>query len=238
MFKTKARRNSNRNKETTFRHGSSAGSRRKTYQARGKAGMRNSKVWLYVLVGVLAAVAVPAVSFVAAGVSARNKPGPIETRFARAARHLMIPRSARRMKNPETATPEVLASARQHFADHCASCHANDGSGGTEMGHHLYPRAPDMREAETQDLSDGELYYIIENGIKLTGMPAWGHGGDTDQDTWKLVLFIRLLPHQTKKDLDDMEQFNPRSPADIKEEEYEKQFLNGQPAAPGKPGPH
>ena len=73
-------------------------------------------------------------------------------------------------------TEEAIAEGRAHFADHCASCHANDGSGDTEMGRGLYPRAPDMRLAATQNLEDHELFYIIENGIRLTGMPAWGTG--------------------------------------------------------------
>jgi len=198
--------------------------------------MKRSQVWLLSLFVALiaAAVAAPLAWFVAAGISARQKPGPIETRVARTARHFMIPASAREMKNPETATPEVLELARNHFADHCAGCHANDGSGASEMGHHLYPRAPDMREDQTQNLSDGELYYIIENGVRLTGMPAWGRGGYDDEDTWGLVLFIRQLPHLTKKDLDEMEQFNPRSPAEMQEEEEERRFLNGEPAPRGK----
>jgi mono/diheme cytochrome c family protein len=84
-----------------------------------------------------------------------------------------------------------------------------------------------MRLAETQNLTDGELYYIIENGIRLTGMPAWGAGGPNDHETWHLVLFIRQLPHLTKEDLDDMKNHNPRSPAEMKEEQSEEDFLNG-----------
>jgi mono/diheme cytochrome c family protein len=72
------------------------------------------------------------------------------------------------------STPEVLSAARSHFADHCASCHGNDGSRKTEIGWNLYPKAPDMRLPETQNLTDGEIYYIIHNGIRLTRMPAWG----------------------------------------------------------------
>ncbi len=42
------------------------------------------------------------------------------------------------------------------------------------MGRNMYPPAPDMRLAETQQMTDGELFYIIQNGVRLTGMPAWG----------------------------------------------------------------
>jgi mono/diheme cytochrome c family protein len=99
-------------------------------------------------------------------------------------------------KNPFTASAELMAEAKAHFADHCAICHANNGNGNTEIGQNLYPKAPDMRLPQTQNLTDGELYYTIHNGIRLTGMPAWGTE-EKDQDSWKPVLFIRHLPQLT-----------------------------------------
>ena len=69
---------------------------------------------------------------------------------------------------------EVLADARAHWADHCAVCHANNGSGDTMYGKTMYPRPPDMRQKDTQEMSDGELYYTIKNGVRLSGMPAFG----------------------------------------------------------------
>ncbi len=85
-----------------------------------------------------------------------------------------------------------------------------------------------MRLAATQELSDGELYYIIHNGVRWTGMPAWGEpGADNDQDSWKLVLFMRRLPHLTAPEIRDMERFDPRSDADREEEKEEQEFLKG-----------
>src|SRR5690348_5973866 len=84
------------------------------------------------------------------GISARDQPTALEAVVARQLRHLAVPHSARQAQNPIAATPEVLADARAHFADHCALCHANDGSGQTEIGRRLYPKAPDMRQATTQ----------------------------------------------------------------------------------------
>ncbi len=69
----------------------------------------------------------------------------------------------------------------------------------------LYPPAPDLRADETQRLSDGELLYIIKNGIRFTGMPGWG--GD-NEDNWKLVLFIRHLPELSDKELALMKEIN------------------------------
>jgi mono/diheme cytochrome c family protein len=162
------------------------------------------------------------------GFSARAKPTSLEAFAARTARAIAFPSSVRARQNPISDSEQVRAQGREHWADHCALCHANDGSGNTEMGRQMYPPAPDMRGRETQALTDGELFYIIENGIRLTGMPAWGSGSDKDrQDTWKLVRFIRRLPALTAAELEQMKEFNPRSPQEIREEQEEKEFLNG-----------
>jgi mono/diheme cytochrome c family protein len=170
-----------------------------------------------------------------AGISARTSPARIETAIARTARGAMIPAGARELPNPEPATSENIRAGLEHWADHCASCHANDGSGDTEMGRSLYPRAPDMRLAATQNLTDGELFYIIENGVKLTGMPAWGAGtAESERDTWHLVQFIRRLPTLSEAELAEMEELNPRSAAEWQALEAERRFLAGespQPAA-------
>jgi len=161
------------------------------------------------------------------GVSAREEPLRAEAFVARRLRHLAIPRGARDQGNPLAATPDIVDAGLAHFADHCAICHANDGSGETTMGRNLYPKAPDMRLRDTQDLSDGELFYIIENGIRFTGMPAWGNGtSESARDTWALVHFIRRLPRLTPPELERMKSLNPKSPDEWREEE-ERQFLNG-----------
>lgn len=140
-----------------------------------------------------------------------------------------MPRDAAALKNPVPNTPEVLAEARAHWADHCATCHANDGSGDTQMGTHSYPPAPDMRAADTQNLTDGELFYIIQNGIRLSAMPAWGGGSSSAaEDSWKLVRFIRHLPHLSFEEKKEMEKLNPKGPDDRQEEEEEEKFLNGE----------
>jgi mono/diheme cytochrome c family protein len=140
-----------------------------------------------------------------------------------------LPGGASQSKNPFASSPQLLQEASRHFADHCASCHGNDGSGNTEVGRNLYPRSPDMRLPATQQLSDGELFYIIHNGVRWTGMPAWGESGD-DPDSWKLVLFIRHLPSLSQNELQDMKRFNPQSAAEREEEKQEEDFLKGEPA--------
>ena len=108
----------------------------------------------------------------------------------RAIHRWSVPSSARALTNPVAFSPQVWVESRAHFADHCASCHANDGSGDTEIGRSLFPKAPDMRLASTQDKSDGELYWIIENGIRLTGMPGYGDSL-SDAEMWQVSLLLR-----------------------------------------------
>lgn len=139
------------------------------------------------------------------GFSAREKPSRVEEFFARHARRIATPAGAKELKNPYPATADSLATARAHWVDHCASCHALDGSGNAVIGRNLYPPAPDMSDAEIQQLSDGELYYIISNGVRFTGMPAWG-GEDSPEEIWQLVSFIRRLPNLSPEELMLMEQ--------------------------------
>ena len=62
------------------------------------------------------------------------------------------------------------------------------------MGRNFYPKAPDMRLPRTQQLSDGEIFYFIENGVRLTGMPGWSTGTpEGEKSSWQLVHFIRRL---------------------------------------------
>ncbi len=162
------------------------------------------------------------------GFSARAQPSAMERWVARKARAMAVPAYAKTRSNPIADSAEVLSDARAHWADHCAACHANNGSGDAEMGKHMYPPAPDMRERYTQNLSDGELFCIIQNGIRLTGMPAWGNGTRQDeQDSWKLVRFIRHLPKLTPEEEEGMKELNPKSPEELKEEQEEREFLNG-----------
>jgi mono/diheme cytochrome c family protein len=179
----------------------------------------------------LAAAAIGAVVFVSMirhGFSARGQPSTAETFLARKMRRWAVPSKSRSLKNPLADSAEAVAAGRAHFADHCAICHGNDGRGKTEIGQNLYPKAPDMQGTETQSLSDGEIFYIIRNGVRLTGMPAWGHEtADDDQENWQLVSFIRHLPWVTPKELKEMKALNPVSPMEMKEAEEEKEFLEG-----------
>ena len=162
------------------------------------------------------------------GVSARPDPSLFETRVALFLRGWLTPPTYKGLRNPVSVTPENFVTARQHFADHCATCHANDGSGDTEIGQSFYPKTPDMRLPRTQQLSDGELFYFIENGVRLTGMPAWSSGTpDGEKSSWELVHFLRRLSSLTPSDLAEMQRFNPTSREVLDQERAAEQFLSG-----------
>jgi mono/diheme cytochrome c family protein len=163
------------------------------------------------------------------GLSAvRRTPWPLEARLARATWRLLVPSRVRNANNPVPATAETLKSAREHWADHCAICHGNDGSGDTVVGRRVYPRPPDLRAGRTQQLTDGELFYAIEEGIAWTAMPGWAtRTPDGEQQTWALVRFIRHLPSITRDELNEMERLNPQAPPDPAREKDIEDFLKG-----------
>jgi mono/diheme cytochrome c family protein len=202
--------------------------------------MRKRTLLLSIIAAGIAGAAAFGWVIIRRGFNARDNPSAFEIYLAKTARHLSIPASERNARNPFASTADVISEARAHFADHCAICHGNDGSGKTQIGQNIYPKTPDMRRPETQNLTDGEVYYIIHNGIRLTGMPASGDIA-RDDDSWKLVLFVRHLPEITPQELKEMEQLNPKSVAERSEEEEEQRFLNeGQPGnqAPKPPTHH
>jgi mono/diheme cytochrome c family protein len=200
--------------------------------------MKWGHIILIVLV-LLAGVAIAAGAMILHdGLSARATPSALEAFFAQHAHRLSIPSNARQMHNPTEVSDLNLREARQHFADHCASCHANDGSGDTMYGKGLYPKPPDLRKPETQNLSDGEIFWIIENGVRFTGMPAFGGGHGSAEDSWKLVLFIRHLPQLADQERLEMEHANPKGPDDREEDQEEDDFLGGQPVQQKPPAKH
>jgi mono/diheme cytochrome c family protein len=195
---------------------------------------------LSLLIVVLAAglLVAAATSLLHNGLSARATPTALEALLARNARHMAIPRGAREARNPLTATDDNLREARRHFADHCAICHGNNGDGNTMVGNGQYPKPPNLASPETQKLSDGEIFWIIQNGVRFTGMPAFGGEHGSDEDSWKLVLFIRHIPHLTEEERLDMERYNPKGPEDLGEEQEEQEFLKGEPLQQKPSAPH
>src|SRR5260221_14229565 len=188
------------------------------------------RTWIVaaVVAALLLVAAIALVSTLRYGFSAHDEPTAVERTVARTMRHWAVPSDLRGRKNPVPLTPEVLAEGRAHFADHCAVCHGNDGKGETGMGRQMYPKTPDMTRATTQQLSDGGLFSIIENGVRLTGMPGFGSGtAESAAGSWTLVHFIRHLPALTPEEAAAMEKLNPKSPEEWQQMKAEGSFLQG-----------
>ena len=161
-------------------------------------------VLLSILFAVLIVAALTACLYIYArghGFSAREQPTWMERTMARNARKIATPADAKNLTNPrQQQTAEMIAEADEHFVEHCAMCHGIDGRGDTVIGRNLYPKVPDVSQPDTQQLSDGELFYIINNGIRLTGMPAFG-SEDKPEAIWDLVSLIRRLPKLSPEEL-------------------------------------
>ena len=177
-----------------------------------------------IIVGLLIGI----VWFLPDAFNAKGKPPEWEMSMARFARHLATPSQWRDASNPLVTTPKVMANALHHFADHCATCHANDGSGKTPMGPNFSPPVPDLRSETIQSMSDGKLFYVIHFGIRFTGMPAWGKGNpENDTESWELVHFVRHLPNITPEEIAQMKEFNPMTTQERAEQEAMDAFLSG-----------
>ncbi|MBS1822530.1 MAG: c-type cytochrome [Acidobacteria bacterium] len=157
--------------------------------------MANRRSALFTLVLLLIAVAVVgAVWLKWRGLRATETPSAIETGVARSIRNFAIPGSERDRKNPDAGDPLATAQGRQDFLARCAICHGIDARGRTPVGANLYPRVPNLRLEPTQNLTDGELHYIIENGVRFTGMPANASAHrESAAESWKLVAYIRSV---------------------------------------------
>jgi mono/diheme cytochrome c family protein len=155
---------------------------------------------LTVLLICLVAIGVAVAVARGGGLAANKEPGRVERTVAGRLVRLSIPSEADRQQNPFANDAGAWREAREHYADHCAICHGRDGKAASEVGGNMYPKASDLTGPDVQQRSDGALFYIIQNGIRWTGMPAWKSEHSPDE-TWKLVAFIRKAPSLTEADL-------------------------------------
>jgi mono/diheme cytochrome c family protein len=125
--------------------------------------------------------------------------GKIEKRLASFAVDRAVARRAPRRENPVTATPETLAKALVHYREMCVTCHGAGAVDPSAIGEGLNPPAPDLTQPSVQKRTDGELFWLVQNGIRMTGMPAFGPTHSED-DIWALVAFLRHLPELTTEE--------------------------------------
>ena len=194
---------------------------------------RPTKFVLLVLILLVAGLGYFGVSLARHGFSAREAPSRAEEWLARHARRIATPAGARTLKHPFATTEASLAGARAHFVEHCATCHGLNGNGDTVFGRNMYPKVPDLRDQQTQQLADGELFYIISNGVRFTGMPAFG-GEDSPEEIWALVPFLRHLTNLAPEELSAMKEMQAEAGRHAKGSEEQ-----AEPAKPHSPAhPH
>jgi mono/diheme cytochrome c family protein len=132
--------------------------------------------------------------------TAQREPGPAETRLANLSKRYFIYRASRHGIPPRPQdTKASIARGGSHYGLDCSVCHADDGRSQRPLGQWMYPRASDLTSKQVQSYSDQELFWIIQNGIRFTGMPAFGKV-ETPDHVWDLVNYVRTLPGESKKD--------------------------------------
>jgi mono/diheme cytochrome c family protein len=131
--------------------------------------------------------------------SANRPPTAMEKRLAGLALDRSVARRASKQTNPFASQPEITYAALGHYKEMCVFCHGAPGIDASEAGEGLNPPAPDLTVAKTQGRTDGELFWILHNGIRMTGMPAFGPT-HKDEELWKLVAFLRHLPSLTAEE--------------------------------------
>jgi mono/diheme cytochrome c family protein len=156
--------------------------------------MRSRTAWV-ILVFLVAMIAVALMRF---NLTALPEPGRLETRLANRGRHFLI-RRASRQGIPPSPQNRSASSARGDtlYGLDCGMCHGADGRSQTGAGRWMYPRAADLTAEDVQSYSDQELFWIVKNGIRFSGMPAFGRV-ETDEHIWNLVDYVRTLPLRPK----------------------------------------
>ncbi|WP_353068654.1 cytochrome P460 family protein [Tunturibacter empetritectus] len=156
---------------------------------RWRRGDRNAMLKHKLVLGVISAM----LGALLQGCAAGKTPSQGETSLANAAKDVTIPLAAGKRNNPLPETDEVVSQGQEVFLGSCAQCHGADARGDGNLGRNMTPPAMDLSSAHVQHWNDAELFWIIQNGVRLTGMPAW-KSSISDNDTWKLARFIHKLP--------------------------------------------
>lgn len=158
---------------------------------------------------VIIALTIFATLAVVSGVLARNGLAAVgepltaaEDQVLYMARKAVVALAAHDARNPLSNQPNVWQSVAGEYLEHCAICHGRAGRGDATLEAQFFPAPPDLTQRSTQQLSDGELYHVIANGIRFTAMPGWSatHGSD---ELWRYVAFVRQLPHLNEEAISD-----------------------------------
>jgi len=156
------------------------------------------RVILGAVIAVTLGIVAGIVGFTQIKLGAVQEPGHVETVLATRAKHILLRRSSRLgVPDPPTDIQASVQEGDKLFGTECGACHGLDGHKPTDAGRWMYPRAADLTSRDVQSYSDGELFWIIRNGIRLSGMPAFGKV-ESDEHIWNLVHYVRTLPATAK----------------------------------------
>lgn len=132
------------------------------------------------------------VSLALAGCKA-DPPGKFETKTVTFAKHHLFIRNGTQ-KNPLPSNDSTWADGKEAFSHYCVACHGMDGQNtGVPFADHISPPIPLLTSKEVQSYSDGQLKWILDNGISPSGMPG-SKGILSDDELWSIVVYMRRLP--------------------------------------------
>ena len=117
-------------------------------------------------------------------------PLPLEQLPSERAKLLTIPDEYKVRSNPLPASEANLLEGRARYQEYCAVCHGPDGKGNTVLGRGLYPPAGDLTSPKAQIYTDGQLFWMVSEGVRFSGMPA-GRAMHSEEQMWKIVLYLR-----------------------------------------------
>jgi mono/diheme cytochrome c family protein len=135
-------------------------------------------------------------------IGADSEPGLIERTLAPWGRNRSVENRAPQEKDPYLGSPAAIAAGFEQYRNNCVMCHGAPGVAGADLSMGLNPPAPSLDKGEN-GVSDGEVFWIVKHGIRMTAMPAFG-ATRTDDDIWKIVAFVRTLPDLTTKERDTL----------------------------------
>lgn len=122
-----------------------------------------------------------------------NPPSQVEHSIVTAAKHRLFVRN-KTEKNPLHADGTTIAAGKEAFSHYCVACHGLDGQNtGVPFADRMSPPVPSLATAEVQQYTDGQLKWIIDYGIRPSGMPG-AKGILSDEEIWSIICYLRHLP--------------------------------------------
>ena len=132
-----------------------------------------------------------------------SPPSKAETKTITFAKHHLFVGN-KKEKNPLPDTHENWEEGKEAFTHYCVACHGMDGQNtGVPFVEHISPPIPSLASADVQSYTDGQLKYILDNGIRPSGMPG-SKGTLSDEELWSIVVFLRQLPPAGSQGVPDM----------------------------------